>query len=489
MRRRDRWCFRSCMPMMEDVAPFYVESQLRHCYADLFSDFFRLNAPKFESFAMLRNKIVISGKGYEVSLFVCHVEYVRLLEEKVKELLAKINVLPEQFVAACHSCLAAGDAPVVFLMKQLTQFQDFDSFAEMMEGVYNNQLRDMSDADGRTGSLPSSASKSKNKAVRVLWDLENVSVGKKAGFATVAALMQFLKSQDLTGSAVDCRITAFFTMGKVSKSVIVDLDKAAVELVWVATKREDADRKLGTRIMQEMSVLPPESTTIVVISSDQDFRTHLQQLTRAGFRAIVIHDAPEGQWRSALEMHASQAFLWKNVMDTFLVAETNASPSPTPSVDEDNEGVSAIGGGRGSAADAAGAGVGGSEETIAPDSVKIQVLNKKGNFVMCPLAREVLMGEMVGKVVAWHGAFGFVAVPVALLPSQVPKGKAQVSVCLLEPDRQDGKTHTVTVRVYVHYTILNSEQHPFLGKGQEVRMQVELGDRGPFASSLLLVVL
>lgn len=39
-----------------------------------------------------------------------------------------------------------------------------------------------------------------------------------------------------------------------SKQTINELDKAAVELVWVSSKREDADRKLGMRISQEMQV-------------------------------------------------------------------------------------------------------------------------------------------------------------------------------------------------------------------------------------------
>jgi hypothetical protein len=40
----------------------------------------------------------------------------------------------------------------------------------------------------------------------------------------------------------------------VSARDIGDLDKAAVELVWVSGKREDADRKLGHRVHQEMQV-------------------------------------------------------------------------------------------------------------------------------------------------------------------------------------------------------------------------------------------
>lgn len=52
------------------------------------------------------------------------------------------------------------------------------------------------------------------------------------------------------------RVTAFFnpSNGAVSKHTVNDLDKAAVELVWVSSKREDADRKLGMRINQDMQV-------------------------------------------------------------------------------------------------------------------------------------------------------------------------------------------------------------------------------------------
>ena len=77
----------------------------------------------------------------------------------------------------------------------------------------------------------------------------------------------------LCGSGIDSRITVFFNPGNrsIAKAVIEDLDKAAVEMVsilylikyiylktclkvWVSAKREDADRKLGIRINNEMKV-------------------------------------------------------------------------------------------------------------------------------------------------------------------------------------------------------------------------------------------
>ena len=462
------------------VSPFYVESSLRFQYDGLFDDFLRNNAPKFEGFAASRNRILISGKGYEVSLFVSHVEYVRLLEDAVKLLLAKIGVSQESFVHACNMCVAADDAPVIHLMRRLTEYQDFDSYAEMMEGVYNRQV---ASRESTVVSAPLSAAHTPNKAtamskaVRVLWDLENVAVAKKAGFATITALTSFLKSRGLFGSGIDCRITAFFTMGKVSKGVIVDLDRAAVELVWVATKREDADRKLGTRIAQEMAVLPSESTTVVVISSDQDFRTYLQQLTRAGFKAICMHDAPEGNWRRALEMHATESFVWKDVMTEFMTLGSSP-PSPTASVDGDSPKKKASLG-------AGAAGAAAETEPVPPGYAKVLVMTtKKSKFSTMLLPVEVLAGHMTGTIWAWHGAFGFAAASVALLPAQVPtKGHPLVaSVHLGEED----ESQEIKVRVYVHHSILSAEQ-PILSKGQQVRMDVELGERGCFARTLQVV--
>ena len=97
----------------------------------------------------------------------------------------------------------------------------------------------------------------------------------------------------------------------VSYKTIEELDKGGVELVWVAAKREDADRKLGLRISQEMHVLRDHAnTTFVIISSDQDFRHHMQVLMNAGYTVIIIHNSPPGNWTKSLEMCATAAYHW-----------------------------------------------------------------------------------------------------------------------------------------------------------------------------------
>ena len=96
----------------------------------------------------------------------------------------------------------------------------------------------------------------------------------------MSKLRKFLKEKGLVASGVDTRITAFFNPngGCVSQKVVGELDMSGVELVWVSQKREDADRKLGLRISQEIQVLSPSHTTFIIISSDQDFRGHMQLL-------------------------------------------------------------------------------------------------------------------------------------------------------------------------------------------------------------------
>lgn len=69
------------------------------------------------------------------------------------------------------------------------------------------------------------------------------------------------------------------------------------------------------RINQEMLILNPSQTTFIIISSDQDFRQHIQLLSNASFEVIVIHNAMTEQWRAAIEMYASQAYLWNDIMN------------------------------------------------------------------------------------------------------------------------------------------------------------------------------
>jgi hypothetical protein len=180
-----------------------------------------------------------------------------------------------------------------------------------------------------------------HRHVRVLWDIENVSVPKRlTGLQTVERLRHYLSTQSLCGPGIDCRITAFFHPNRshISKQVIEDLDRGGIELVWVSSKREDADRKIVYRLTQDMQVLAHTLSTVnavannganaatnavkvgntspvfVLISSDQDFRNHLQLLQNQGFEVIVIQDSQSERVKQTLSMHVNRCVDWRTTV-------------------------------------------------------------------------------------------------------------------------------------------------------------------------------
>jgi hypothetical protein len=177
------------------------------------------------------------------------------------------------------------------------------SFVKMMPSTLSREAR-LTDTYSETP---------KTKFVRVLWDLENIRESKReGGMNAVSKIRDFLKDKGFAGGS-DIRVTAFSNPENcpVSHKTIEELDKGGVELVWVAAKRGGADRKLGLRISQEMHMLRDHAnTTFVIISSDQNFRHHMQVLMNAGYTVIIIHKAPPGNWTKSLEMCATAAYHW-----------------------------------------------------------------------------------------------------------------------------------------------------------------------------------
>jgi hypothetical protein len=52
----------------------------------------------------------------------------------------------------------------------------------------------------------------------------------------------------------------------------------------------------------------------VIISSDQDYRHHFQLLRNSGYAVIVIHDAKTDRWVNVMELHATQAYRWGEII-------------------------------------------------------------------------------------------------------------------------------------------------------------------------------
>jgi len=134
-------------------------------------------------------------------------------------------------------------------------YGNLDGTREGNESLMNNKESNPSLGAPRVGVGSEPGTHSQH--VRVLWDIENLAVPRQlGGTQTVKRVLGFLSGLGLSGEGIDCRVTAFLdpSGGAVSKGTVKELDQCAVEMVWVSGKREDADRKLGNRLLQDCSV-------------------------------------------------------------------------------------------------------------------------------------------------------------------------------------------------------------------------------------------
>lgn len=351
---------------LEKFSPYILDSYLSgRDWEKSFKDFYRINCPRFQGFRAARASNTSggssNGRGFDIHMQVVHNEFLCSLESLVKIQLKTIDVSLERFVKAVSFGLESADSVPKGLIGQLERFCDFFVFGEMMEDMFSNIFQ-LEATEVVPDNQTAAESRQKKSATvepsgaplpiytRVLWDIENVGVPKRlGGLKTVQRLLSFLRRHRLAGDGVDCRITAFFNPAgrAVGKAAVQELDKAAVEMVWVSGKREDADRKLGNRVMQEAQVLSPESAAFVVITSDLDFRHHFQLMSAKGFQVVVVHKAKdaEGLWAEALALHAAKAFHWDEVLQDDSVAASvavtvtsaDARPSLPPSAASEDD--------------------------------------------------------------------------------------------------------------------------------------------------------
>ena len=314
----------------EMYSPHVIESKLRNdiLFQEKMDHLYALHSPRFQSFQsrFLNDQ---SGKGFDVQMNSAFVEFLELLESTIESYLMEIDISITSFIKAIEYHSIHNDTSVAYFLLYFSSFHDFEDFGIMMEKKCS-ELYPSSKLDEE--KIQNDDMKSNNSSqyfVRVLWDIENIRVQKeKGGLNTVDDLTKFFRQKGLFGNGIDTRITAFFNPGKsgLSKKVVEELDRASVELVYVSSKREDADRKLGHRLSQEVSVLKPIKTTFIIISSDQDFRHQIQELVNAGYKVIIIHDAESGKHTQTLEMYATESFCWRDIVERLPIQEENKKP-------------------------------------------------------------------------------------------------------------------------------------------------------------------
>ena len=245
------------------------------------------------------------------------------LETLLEGRLADFNITGPRFVEVLQVMTVAtmGDETAKEVLASINNYSSFLEFGEMMKFKYEEIYCEEIYKEKMDSSASSPASST--TFVRVLWDIENIpphsSTSSKSAYEVVASILSHLKRTSIIppSSTTDTNVTVFYSPEKktLSPKDIKGLDRASVEQIFVSTKREDADRKLITRISREMNVLPKASSKFVIISSDMDFVPHMQLLSNGGFEVHSIADYEAGSEQAKVfEMFCNSCSMFEEVL-------------------------------------------------------------------------------------------------------------------------------------------------------------------------------
>jgi hypothetical protein len=234
---------------LEKCSPFIVESKLRNCkiFSSEINNFFKNCCPRFKDFNSSRILNEKSGAGMDSQIIIIYKELEEILELHILMILNDINVSEAAFIQAIQES-SENDESISSLMNQIfAENSNILDFCAFMEEKYNelyknNEVKNNTAITGNNEKienikLDKIEISTECKQVRVLWDIENISISKQiGGLNTVSKLQSFLATLDLYGKGIDMRITAFFNprnSSTMSAGVVNELDHAGVEMIWV----------------------------------------------------------------------------------------------------------------------------------------------------------------------------------------------------------------------------------------------------------------
>jgi cold shock CspA family protein len=302
-----------------------------------FSDFFAEHCHKFASFSV--------DDSFELRMTDVHHSFLATLDTLLDSQLARLSISAERCLQLLQGSGSASDGAALSTVRhRLEEYADFLTFGSMMRQRHEARTAAALAANGSAGSGSAAGGSAADDArsptgrpplrhTRVLWDLENVGVPARLdAFDAVRALEDWLGSRGWWGRGVDGMIAAFFDPDAVASRVRKALDRAGVEQILASSKREDADRKLVSRLERELSLLPAgDETVVVLVTADTDFVAQLRRLKARGGPAVLLTTAPDGSdSRKALDLAATEVHAWVSVLAGAAAAPPAAAASPEP---------------------------------------------------------------------------------------------------------------------------------------------------------------
>jgi len=276
-----------------------------------------------------------------------------------------------------------------------------------------------------------------------------------------------------------------------------------------------------------MQVLkPPDEVSFLLISSDKDFRHHIQLLKNTGYEAIVVHNAVNRQesdeetsssWQQALELHATKSFQWHHIVNYSRPLLTNPHSNEHHKEEEKNDeneydeeegdGSKPVNGDKTGGRNYRHKRKNNKKKRFVEHLRSLPITNQNNNnkddknnhndnnnnnnnnvveveVGPASISVEPPVGSQWKVCVCsrWVGVYGFLLYDESISPEvdeiEVQGDGAQAAVekarKVLDAVRSKGSE---VVRVYVHYQVLSSGPRCFLSRGEVVLCRVEASAR------------
>lgn len=146
-----------------------------------------------------------------------------------------------------------------------------------------------------------------NAVSYVFWDFDNVMLTERADLHLFYhSLVHFLWREGRASGKNAVYAKAFGLQQSFDDEIVDALRDIQVEMVLCSSKKQEETDRVMERSMRSVEVRP--NTTIVVVSSDQDFGSVVKDLGAKGIHMIVVHGAErDSQHERVISMASSQS--------------------------------------------------------------------------------------------------------------------------------------------------------------------------------------
>ena len=175
---------------MEKFCPHALESILRgNDWEAKFRGFYYSVCPRFKNFSsssLSPSSVIGDGSGFDIQMFDAYRDFIAFFDSNILVYMNDMGVSLSAFEKSLALNIKEGDSSALNLYHQLEMYGDFLKFSLIMRTKYEVTFllgSTSAISPDTTITTPTKADNlmQKGRSVRVLWDIENVSIQKKIG--------------------------------------------------------------------------------------------------------------------------------------------------------------------------------------------------------------------------------------------------------------------------------------------------------------------